>query len=93
MLGDQNHVFYDDVGTTPQQGNQGRAVIVDFEVGVDRIQLHGSVSDYHLKETTRGHTNIFFEPPGEVRDLIGVVRNTTGISLSDSSVFNPHSVL
>ena len=87
VLGNGTTVFYDDDGTTVADGNVSRGVIRDFEVGIDHIQLHGSFEDYVLRETASGNTNIFYQPDGEVRDLIGIVRNTTGLDLSDSSTF------
>jgi uncharacterized protein YkwD len=88
VLGNQTTVFYDDEGTTAAAGNASRALIRDFAIGVDQIQLSGSASDYQLKETAGGNTNIFFQPSGEVRDLIGIVKNTTGLSLADTSTFS-----
>ncbi|MDY6938998.1 MAG: hypothetical protein SWY16_15165 [Cyanobacteriota bacterium] len=87
VLGNAGTVFYDDDGTTVAEGNFSRALIRDLDVGVDRIQLHGSAADYLLLETASGNTNIFYQPNGEVRDLIGIVRNTTGLDLSDTSTF------
>ena len=87
VLGNGTTVFYDDDGTTVADGNVSRGVIRDFEVGVDGIQLHGSAGDYLLRETTSGNTKIFYQPDGEVRDLIGIVRDTTGLDLSDSFTF------
>ena len=87
VLGNGTTVFYDDDGTTVADGNVSRGVIRDFEVGIDHIQLHGSFEDYVLRETASGNTNIFYQPDGEVRDLIGIVRNTTGLDLSDPSTF------
>ncbi|WP_264319992.1 hypothetical protein [Zarconia navalis] len=87
VLGNASTAFYDDDGIAVADGNVSRALIRDLDVGVDRIQLHGSASDYGLRESASGNTNIFFQPQGQVRDLIGIVRNTTGLDLSDSSTF------
>jgi VCBS repeat-containing protein len=89
VLGDENAVFYDDGDlTTASEGNVSRAIIRDFEVGIDQIQLNGIGDDYLLRTTNSGNTNIFYRPVGEVRDLIGIVRNTTGLNLQDSSTFS-----
>jgi Ca2+-binding RTX toxin-like protein len=88
VLGNQTTVFYDDEGTTVAAGNASRALIKDFAIGVDQIQLSGSASDYQLKETAGGNTNIFFQPAGEVKDLIAIVNNTTGLNLADTSTFS-----
>lgn len=86
ILGNATTVFYDDNGTTIAEVNAGRAIIVGFELGVDRIQLHGSADNYELRETNGGNTQIF-ETTGPVRELISLVRDTVGLDLSDSSHF------
>jgi hypothetical protein len=58
-----------------------------LDVGIDQIQLHGNAADYVLQATASGNTNIFYRPTGEVRDLIGIVSGTTGLDLSNSSMF------
>jgi VCBS repeat-containing protein len=87
VLGDATTVFYDDDGTTIALGNVGRATIREFDIGVDKIQLHGAAEDYRLIATVVGNTNIY-ENTGAVRELIGVVEGTTGLSLSSSSQFS-----
>jgi hypothetical protein len=80
ILGNENSRFY--VGT----GNTDRAFIRDFVRGVDQIQLGGTAAEYQLT-VTNGSTNLFFAPAGGVADLIGIVRNTTGLSLADTATF------
>ncbi len=80
VLGNQFTSFY--LGN----GNVDRAVIRGFDIGVDTIQLHGRESNYLLRTTNRGNTNIF-ENTGLTRDLIGVVQNVTGLELSNMDVF------
>jgi len=87
VLGDTMNVFYDDDGTTIALGNVGRATIQGFEMGIDKIQLYGAAGDYRLIATVVGNTNIY-ENTGSVRELIGVVEGTTGLSLSSSSQFS-----
>lgn len=86
VLGNATTPFYDDDATTVAEGRVGRAVIREFEIGVDQIQLHGTASDYELR--TGGGNTIIFETTGSVRELIGVVLGTTGLDLSDSSIFS-----
>jgi Ca2+-binding RTX toxin-like protein len=80
ILGNANTVFY--------QGNRNvdKAIIKDFAAG-DIIQLNGD-SDYLLKPTNSGHTNIFLKPEGSAKDLVGVVQNVTGLDLENSSQFS-----
>jgi FG-GAP repeat/RTX calcium-binding nonapeptide repeat (4 copies) len=87
VLGNTATVFYDDNGITVADGNVSRAVVQDLDVGIDRIQLHGSAADYVLQVTASGNTNIFYRPVGEVRDLIGIVSGTIGLDLANTSTF------
>ena len=86
VLGNEFTPFYDDDGTTVAQGRVSRAVIRGFDVGVDKIQLHGTPSDYELQTTNSGNTNIF-ETTGSARDLIGIVRKTELDDLFDTNTF------
>ncbi|MGB3403240.1 MAG: choice-of-anchor Q domain-containing protein [Microcoleaceae cyanobacterium] len=88
ILGNASAIFYDDDGTTNAAGNTSRALIRDFDIGVDQIQLNGSAEDYLLRTTNSGNTNIFYRPAGEVRDLIGIVRGVTGLNIYDTSQFS-----
>ncbi|MGB3403651.1 MAG: hypothetical protein WBA77_13265 [Microcoleaceae cyanobacterium] len=80
ILGDINTQFYS------SQGKVDYGVIADFELGIDRIQLHGVADNYLLKETFQNHTRIFDMTSGK-QELIGVVRNITGLDLSDNNTF------
>lgn len=88
ILGNSSSPFYLDNGTTNAEGNASRATIINFEVGIDLIQLNGIADNYLLRETNSGNTNIFYRPTGQPRDLIGIVRNTTGLDLSDPDSFS-----
>ena len=44
VLGDEENIFYLD--ETGRFGSRGRAIILDFESGVDKIQLSGAADDY-----------------------------------------------
>ncbi|WP_264322338.1 SdrD B-like domain-containing protein [Zarconia navalis] len=72
VLGDALAVYYDD-GNDATSGGGDRGVIVDFAVGEDTIQLHGTASDYELQSASNG-TNIFLKTDN-VSELIGLVRN------------------
>jgi len=51
VLGDANHVFYDDADNSGG-GKQGYAIITDFNyLQGDRVRLHGSFSDYVFQDT------------------------------------------
>jgi hypothetical protein len=83
VLGDRNSSYY--VGL----GSQDYALITDLWAE-DRIQLHGSASDYVLGSATAGLANgtgIFLaQDPNE---LLGIVQgqNIANLDLSNSSVF------
>ena len=83
ILGNADGPFYLDNGTTNAEGNVSRATITDFEPGVDQIQLSGVFEDYFFRETNSGNTNIFYQPSGQPRDLIGIIRGVTGIDPTD----------
>ena len=87
VLGDASGVYYDD-GNDGTTGGGDSAIILDFAVGEDTIQLHGSASDYELKPTNNGrHTNIFLNTSGR-DERIGLVRNVEISELDlDSSSF------
>ena len=46
VLGDINGIFYIDGAEAGSLGRQGMAIILDFESGVDKIQLFGVAEDY-----------------------------------------------
>jgi Ca2+-binding RTX toxin-like protein len=87
VLGNAKTAFY------TSGGNLDYALIRDFKVGEDKIQLHGKRDDYLLKKVEVGSissdSNVrgmgIFTQQGE---LIGVVENATrALSLSKSSQF------
>jgi|GEM_PF-4994529 Ca2+-binding RTX toxin-like protein len=80
ILGKSSTAFYN------SDGKVDYGIISDFEIGVDKIQLHGNENDYLLTETPASHTRIFDITSG-TQELIGVVRNTTGLNLSDPNTF------
>ncbi|NJO71740.1 MAG: hypothetical protein HC825_08805 [Oscillatoriales cyanobacterium RM1_1_9] len=84
VLGNSTKVFYKDNSATISGGWKGRAVIVDFSSGEDRIQLSAS-GNYQL-EVAQNSTRIF-EISGLVKDVIGVVNNTTDLNLQNLDQF------
>ena len=86
VLGDENQVYYNQ-GGTEAEGGQDRMVILDFNPVVDQIQLHGTSSDYQVSSNASLSTINYIEPNSGVKELVGVVRNVSGLDLNDSSQF------
>lgn len=90
-LGMSNLVFYDDrtVGT----GAQDYALISDFVIGQDKIILNGSASNYLLSTgsynlgSSAQETFIYRKKTGEAHELIGIVQDVTGLSLTNTNQF------
>ena len=82
VLGDSNWIGYDD-GNNTAGGVADYANIADFSSSEgDVIQLRGSSTDY-LLATVGGDTQILINKAGaEPDELIGVIRNQTGLSLT-----------
>ncbi len=81
ILGNADTPFYN------HDGGVDKAIIKDFTAG-DMIQLNGSASDYLLKVTGSGNTNILYQPFGETKDLVGIVTNVTHLELDNSEQFS-----
>lgn len=85
VLGDANQAFYND-NDAWTLGVKDYALIVDFNLAQDVIQLHGSANDYTLEalpeETGMTGTGIFYTPEGQlgVPELIGVI---AGVELTN----------
>ena len=88
LLGENGAAFYDD-GNAGSAGQGDYGVIWDFQKGVDRVQLGGTAGKYVLGSSPAGlpaGTAIYLDAAaGGVDELIGVVANTTGLSLSGSN--------
>ena len=87
VLGDSNHVFYDD-GDSTSQGLGDYASIVDFKTSQqDRIQLNGSANDYRIADSPLGSGGkaIFRQVAGEDDELIAVVKGTSNLDLNGSA--------
>lgn len=80
VLGDDIRAYY------TGRGNGDYALIDDFKLGEsDKIQLNGSAGNYALRTDVAGlpkGTGIFMG-----NELIGVVKDVKGLSLTNSSVF------
>ncbi|MFM6269894.1 MAG: calcium-binding protein, partial [Dolichospermum sp.] len=80
ILGNATTAYYDD-GNTLTNGSNDYADITDFNTG-DIIQLQGTSSNY-LLTVVGADTQILINKPGtEPDELIGIVRNQTGLSLT-----------
>jgi hypothetical protein len=75
--GDVDHVYY---GTG---GSLDYAVITDFTVGIDQLQLHGSASDYH--QSVQGSNVHLYSNFGQ--DLIAKFENITLFDLGTNATF------
>ncbi|MDB9426967.1 Calx-beta domain-containing protein [Microcystis aeruginosa CS-564/01] len=83
ILGDVNWIGYDD-GNTTNAGTSDYATIAYFNTTDDTIQLQGSSSDY-LLTVSGSNTNLYINKPGsEPDELIAILRNRTGLSLTAS---------
>ncbi|MEO0985240.1 MAG: Ig-like domain-containing protein [Cyanobacteria bacterium J06639_14] len=93
VLGDIGGVFYDD-GDNASDGRDDFALVTDFEVDIDTIQLSGSVGDYFLEDIVLDDeltgTGIFWQPSGaQTGELIGFLQDleASSLDLNDSSQF------
>jgi Ca2+-binding RTX toxin-like protein len=92
-LGMSNAVFYDD--GTASSGQFDYALITDFTIGQDKIQLNGIASSYKLVTSSFSgagssaqDTLIYrLKSGGQFDELIGVVQDVTGLNLNSSSQF------
>lgn len=84
VLGNGSGAFYVDGGTAAQR-NSGRAIVADFTVASDTIQLAGSADNYRIVETAT-NSRIFYGSVGSTKnELIGVVQGDfSGLDLSAS---------
>ena len=91
VLGDERGQFYND-GFSAGQGTTDYALIADFELGVDTIQVSGLASDYVLGASpfsnTATDTAIFLDLNGDGSvgnhdELIAVVQNLVGVTVAE----------
>jgi Ca2+-binding RTX toxin-like protein len=85
ILVTETEVFYDD-GNVTTAGTSDYALITDLDVTTDVIQLNGRFADYVLVENAAGLTTgtaIFLNELGGANELIGVIEDVVGVTLSD----------
>jgi len=90
-LGNSSQVYYDD-NNAATAGVSNYALITDFELGLDVIQLRGSANNYVLAATASSlpsGVGIFLDIPSETDELIGIVQGAslTDLTSSDSFTF------
>lgn len=85
-LGDATHVYYDD-GNRASTGLADLAIIKDFKLSEgDKIQLHGSASDY-FAQTVGSSTNIFLKGTGGALDeAIATLQGVTNFAFDNRFV-------
>ncbi|MFM7406331.1 MAG: bluetail domain-containing putative surface protein, partial [Cuspidothrix sp.] len=83
ILGNATKVYYDD-GNTLTNGSNDYADITDLNIG-DIIQLQGTSSNYLLAVVGVDTQILINKPNTEPDELIGIVRNQTGLSLTSSN--------
>ncbi|MCA2686159.1 MAG: VCBS repeat-containing protein, partial [Microcystis sp. M046S2] len=83
ILGDKTWIGYDD-GNITSAGDNDYALITDFNLTDDIIQLNGSSSDY-LLTVSGANTNLYINKPGnEPDELIAIINNNKALSLTAS---------
>ncbi|MCR8726843.1 cadherin-like domain-containing protein, partial [Frigidibacter sp. ROC022] len=84
VFGANGTVYYDD-GNASSSGVEDYGFVWDFESGVDQIRLAGSAGDYTLTtnapDLTPGTAIWLTGQNGAESELIGVLRNVSGLSL------------
>ena len=83
ILGNATKAYYDD-GNALTSGSSDYADITDFNIG-DIIQLQGSSSNYLLSVVGTDTQILINKPSTEPDELIGIVRNQTGLNLTGSN--------
>ncbi|MBE9059207.1 Ig-like domain-containing protein [Sphaerospermopsis sp. LEGE 08334] len=83
ILGNATKAYYED-GNTLNNGSNDYADITDFNIG-DIIQLQGTSSNYLLAVVGADTQILINKPNTEPDELIGIVRNQTGLSLTGSN--------
>jgi Ca2+-binding RTX toxin-like protein len=79
VLGDAEGAYY------KGQGKADYAKIIDFNLGEDLIQLHGSADNYKLVGADSSTKILYGEADSEPNELIGIVKGvSSGIELSEA---------
>ncbi len=86
FFGADGVAYYDD-GIAGDAGLNDYGLVWDFELGTDQVRLAGGASDYVLSDAPADlaatGTAIWRVQPGEEDELIGVLREVYGVSLTD----------
>ncbi len=85
VLGDGLSIYYDNNASSISASKASRAIITDFVIGEDMIQL-SDFGSYELFETINGSTQIA-EVSDTVPEVIATVIGVTGLDLEDGSQF------
>jgi Ca2+-binding RTX toxin-like protein len=85
VLGDSLNVYYDDNAATVSASAAGQAIITDFVINQDIIEL-SNIGSYQLQETNNGST-LIFETSDTVQERIATVQGVTGLDLENSNQF------
>ncbi|MBO0351170.1 hypothetical protein J0895_19245, partial [Phormidium pseudopriestleyi FRX01] len=85
VLGDANRTYYDS-GVDAETGLNDYAVIADFAIAEDKIQLHGSAADYRLAVSPEGMFAgmAIYRQEGDREDLIAIVQDVSDLNLQES---------
>mgnify|MGYP003465982497 CR=1 FL=1 len=90
ILGDKNQVYYDD-RNSPRDGSTDYALIEDFNVAQDKIQLKGDRSLYSLSFFADGNgktlANLFYLQPGATAERVGIIKNVSANLTLDNAAF------
>ena len=90
ILGDKNHVYYDD-GNALTRGESDFALITDFDSNQDFIQLNGSADSYSLDFFTSGSgtidADLIYDPGVLARgEVIATLQNVLpNLALTESA--------
>ena len=83
-LGWSGGCYYND-GSITSTGTTDYALITDFQVGVDSLQLDGAVSNYYIGAVVSGVNGygVWFEQ-GAKDELVAVIQSTTTVTVSNT---------
>jgi Ca2+-binding RTX toxin-like protein len=90
QLGWSGGRFYDD-GTNSNAGRTNYALITDFTVGTDRLQLDGAASGYYLGASGVNGVSgqgLWFEQ-GATDELIAIIRSGNSTALTADNLIKP----
>ncbi len=79
VLGDTEQAYY-------LESSEATAIIADFEVGADQIQLHGSRDDYSLGTSESQTDRVIVH--NDTGQIIGWLLDITNVELADASIFS-----